>query len=105
MTSLSASSKSLVLAAALLVVAGCGDIRSRADFEALVKDQSTPEVQAKVGKPAAIDESVAGTVRWTYNSKTFTTQSGSTEFDKKAVVVFRKADANGSAKVVEVVYE
>ncbi|HEY9447635.1 MAG TPA: hypothetical protein VIQ62_11235 [Burkholderiales bacterium] len=104
MKSLSASSKSVIFAM-LLIIAGCGDISSRTDFVALVKDKSTAEVEAKVGKPVAVDEGASGTVRWTYNMKTFSTESGSTQFDKKTVVVFRKADANTPATVVEVVYE
>jgi hypothetical protein len=51
-----------------------------------------------------VDESVAGTVRWTYTGKTFHTEGG-TKFDKKTVVVFRKSDADAPARMVEVVYE
>ena len=77
---------------------------AREDFEARVKDKSVAEVQKKIGKPAAVDESVPGTVRWTYTGKTFHTDGG-TKFDKKTVVVFRQADAGTPARMVEVVYE
>ena len=101
--SISTSSKALVFAA-LLAIAGCGGISSREEFEAQVKDKSVAEVQKKVGKPASVDESVAGTVRWTYKGKTFHTDGG-TKFDKTTVVVFRQADANTPPRMVEVVYQ
>ncbi len=97
--------RKFVIAAALLLVAGCGDIRSRSDFETVVKGLSPAEVQAKVGKPAAVDESAAETVRWTYNKANFSNESGGTQFDKKTVVVFRKANATAPGSVTEVVYE
>ena len=87
-----------------MLVAGCGELRSREDFVAAVKDQSTTEVEKKIGKPAAVDETVPGTIRWTYKSKTFHTESG-TKFDKKTVVVFRKAEGAAPARMIDVVYE
>lgn len=98
-----ASSK-VILVAALLAVGACGEIRSHSDFETLVKDKSATEVERKLGKPAAVEDNGA-TVRWTYTGKTFTTDNEGTHFDKKAVVVFRKADSDAPAKVAEVVYE
>lgn len=103
MNPISTSSKALVFAA-LLAIAGCGGISSREDFEAQVKDKSVAEVQKKIGKPVAVDESIPGTVRWTYTGKTFYTEGG-TKFDKKTVVVFRQADSSTPARMVEVVYE
>ena len=103
MKSIRISSKALVLAT-LIAVAGCGGISSREDFEAQVKDKSVAEVQKKIGKPASVDESVPGTVRWTYNGKTFHTDGG-TKFDKKTIVVFQKADAATPPRMVEVKYE
>lgn len=101
--SISHSSKALLLAT-LFAIAGCDAMSSREDFEARVKDKSVAEVQKKIGKPAAVDESTPGTIRWTYKGATFHTDGG-TKFDKKTVVVFRQADSSTPARMVEVVYE
>ena len=102
LTSLSGISKALIVAAVFLV-AGCGERLSRDDFAALVKDKSTKEVEARLGKPDAVDES-GGTVKWTYTSKTFNTGE-STKMDEKTVLVFAKNDSNTPAKVVDVQYQ
>ncbi|HUF82562.1 MAG TPA: hypothetical protein VMN03_15610, partial [Burkholderiales bacterium] len=60
----------------ILVLTGCGERISRDDFDAAVKGQSTSEVAARFGDPDAVDDSVASTVRWTYNSKTFRIEGG-----------------------------
>lgn len=103
MNSVSISSKALLFAL-VIAVAGCGELLSREDFVSRVQDKSTAEVQKALGKPDAIDESVPGTVRWTYESKTFHTEGG-TKRDKKTVVVFRQGDGGTPAKMAEVVYE
>jgi hypothetical protein len=102
LTSLSGISKTLIVAAVFLV-AGCGERLSRDDFATLVKDKSTTEVQARHGKPDAVDES-GGTVKWIYISKTFNTGE-STKMDEKTVLVFAKNDPNTPAKVVDVQYQ
>jgi hypothetical protein len=101
-TSLSGISKALILAAAFLV-AGCGERLSRDDFAALVKDKSTAEVQARHGKPDAVDES-GGTVKWIYSSKTFNTGEN-TKMDDKTILVFSKTDPNAPPKVADVQYQ
>lgn len=103
MNPVSIRSKALLFAL-VIAVAGCGELFSREDFVSRVKDKSTAEVQKEIGKPDAIDESVPGTLRWTYEGKTFHTEGG-TKRDKKTVVVFRQGDAGAPAKVADVVYE
>ena len=90
---------------AIFAVTGCGERYSREDFANMVKDKSPAEVQAKLGKPDAIDESVASTPRWTYESKTFFTAEGNIKFDPRAIVIFKQADSNATAKAAEVKYE
>jgi hypothetical protein len=102
LTSVTGISKALIVAAVFLV-AGCGERLSRDDFAALVKDKSTTEVQARHGKPDAVDES-GGTVKWIYISKTFNTGE-STKMDEKTVLVFAKNGSNTPAKVVDVQYQ
>ena len=94
----------VAIVALLLVFGGCGQKYSHEDFAAVVKDKSPAEVQAAIGKPDAVDESSADTVKWTYKSKTFTVEGG-TKFDPKTVIVFHKADSAGTPKVAEVLYE
>ena len=98
-----AASKAVV-GALVCVLSSCGERLSREDFAALVKDKSATEVAARIGKPDAVDESIAGSTRWTYTSKTFSVEGG-TKMDAKTVVVFRQIDPNASAKVVEVLYQ
>jgi hypothetical protein len=102
-TSLSAISRILIIAFAF-ALAGCGERLSRDDFAALVKDKTTTEVAARIGKPDAVDESIGGTIRWTYTSKTFSVEGG-TKMDAKTVVVFRQTAPNTAAKAVEVLYQ
>jgi hypothetical protein len=98
-------SRMLFAAAALLAIAGCGDVRSRGDFETLINGMSPVEVKAKVGKPATVEEST-DTIRWTYNKATFaTSEKGSPQFDKRTIIVFRKLAGNVPGTVAEVAYE
>ena len=99
----SLSSKVLIVAL-VCVFASCGERLSRDDFAMLVKDKTTTEVAARLGKPDSIDESIAGTARWTYTSKTFGVEGG-TKMDAKTIVVFRQTDSNAPAKAVEVLYQ
>ena len=48
------------------------------------------EVTKAVGKPAAVEESAPGQVKWIYNGRTFNVQDGN-KFDSKAIVVFSKS--------------
>ena len=59
--SLSALSKALIVAL-VLVFAGCDSRLSRDEFASRVTGKSTSEVEAGLGKPDTVDESVAGTV-------------------------------------------
>ena len=101
--SLSALSTALIVAL-VLVLAGCDQRLSRDEFASRVTGKSTSEVEAGIGKPDTVDESVAGTVRWIYNSKTYGIEGG-TKFDRKSIVVFRHSDADAPARAVEVIYE
>lgn len=101
--SLSAGGRALVVAL-IFVLVGCGERLGRDEFEVVIKDKTTTEVAARIGKPDAIDESVGGTTRWTYTSKTFSVEGG-TKMDAKTTVVFRKINLNEPAKVVEVQYQ
>jgi hypothetical protein len=100
---LSAAGKALIVAA-VFFVAACGERLSRDDFAALVKDKSPAEVEARHGKPDAVEES-GGSLKWIYASKTFNTGELTTKTDEKTVVVFAKTDPNSPAKVVDVLYQ
>ena len=96
--------KAALISAVILLLAACGERVNRSDFEAAVKDRTTAEVTSRFGEPDAVDGSVAGTLRWTYTSKTFNVEGG-TKMDARTIVVFRQTDPNVSARAVEVLYE
>ena len=90
--------------AASFVLAGCSEVLSRDAFTARVQHKSDAEVAKEIGKPAAIDASAPDHVKWTYNSRTFNVQERN-KFDKKTVVVFRKAAPDGKLQATDVVFE
>lgn len=92
----------IVAVVAALAAFGCAQRYSHDDFVNLIKNKTPAEVESRVGKPDAVDESVAGSPQWTYKDKTFTTDGG-TKFDHKAIVIFHQEDA--ALKVAEVRYE
>lgn len=91
----------VLLALALLVMAGCGDIYSREDFTTLIMNKSEVEVVKNIGKPAAVDASNPARVTWTYNSATFDMANKNAR-DAKAVVTLVPDAASGKLKVIEV---
>jgi hypothetical protein len=93
-----------VLALAVLL-GGCGEKLSREDFVTKVKDKTTSDVQAAVGKPDNIDQSTPGTIKWMYESKTFNTGDAATKLDKKTIVVFQQRDPSSPATVADVMYD
>ena len=88
-----------------VVLAGCGEKLSRDDFTSKVKDKTTTDVQAAMGKPDSIDQSTPGTIKWMYESKTFSTGDAATKLDKKTIVVFQQRDPNSPATVADVMYD
>lgn len=96
--------RALAFAALGMILGACGEKLSREDFAAAVKDKTTADVQSAMGKPHAVDESVAGTVKWTYKSKTFSTGEA-TKMDNQAIVVFQQRDPKSPATVADVQYD
>jgi hypothetical protein len=97
-----AVARAAVLAAGVML-AGCGEMYNRGDFEALVKNKSDKEVAARIGKPFATDENKPGQVRWTYTSRTFSIGNGNKR-DAKTVVIFSRA-SDGTLRATEVLYD
>jgi hypothetical protein len=93
------------LAALALVIGSltaCGDIFSRDDFATMVKDKTSDEVVAKLGKPSATDERDPSHVAWIYHHVTF--EAGATsKRDADTIVVFNR-QADGKLKVADVKY-
>ena len=88
-----------------VMLAGCGEKLSREDFASKVKDKTTGDVQAAMGKPKSVDESTPGTIKWMYESKTFSTGDAATKLDRKTIVVFHQRDPNSPATVADVLYD
>lgn len=90
-----------LLAIAMLVMGGCGEIHSRAEFTTLVTDKSEDEVKKNIGKPASVDTSNPKLVTWTYTGATFDGENKNAQ-DAKTIVSFAPNPANGKLKVVSV---
>lgn len=95
-----------MLAGVALAVAlgGCGEKLSRDDFAAAVKDKTTADVQAAIGKPDGVDDSAPGMLKWTYKSRTFNTGEA-TKLDKQTIVVFQERHPNAPPTVADVLYD
>ncbi len=89
----------LLLAGALLLAA-CGDIHSRADFNTMVMNKSEEEVKSAAGKPAEIDNSNPDRVVWTYKLETFDVDNANKR-DAKTMVIFERG-AGGKLRVTNV---
>lgn len=86
-----------------VALAGCDQVYSRGDFEALVRDKSDKEVAANIGKPSHIDQGKADQVGWTYTSRTFSIEHGNKR-DAKTIVIFGRS-SDGTLKAREVLFE
>ena len=93
-----------VTLATVIVLSGCGEKLSREDFTIAVKDKTAADVQKKMGKPDADDESAPGALKWIYKSTTFSTGEA-TKMDNRAIVVFQQRDPNTPATVADVAYD
>lgn len=100
------SNRQIILAVALTVFLGaCGQKISRDDFATAVKGKNTKEVQAAMGKPDSVDESKPGTIRWTYESRTFSTGEAATKRDNRTIVVFQQRDPASAPTVADVLFD
>ncbi len=94
----------VLIAIAMLVVAGCGDIYGHDEFHKLVMNKPDAEVEKSLGKPSAVDNSNPARVVWTYNQLTYDIQNQNKR-DAKTVLVLAPDTATKKLKVVEVKYE
>lgn len=77
------------------VLAACGNIYDRHDFESAVMNKSADEIQTKLGKPGAIEETDAQHVTWVYSGTTFDTANQNRR-DSKAMVIFEHKGPGGA---------
>jgi hypothetical protein len=100
--------KAFLIAAAcgiLLGLTGCsggGGGQQRGLFTGYVMDKTEQEVEAKVGKPDAVDASNPNTPKWVYKKKTFDPDNLN-QVDNETILIFQK-DAAGTLKVTQVVF-
>ena len=94
----------ILVAIALLVVAGCGDIYGHEELNKLVMNKVDSEVEKSLGKPAAVDNSNPARVVWTYSQLTYDVENQNKR-DTKTVLVLAPDTATKKLKVVEVKYE
>lgn len=85
--------------------AGCskgGGGQQRGLFVGYVTDKTQEEVEAKVGKPDAVDTSNPNTPKWIYKKKTFDPDNQNL-VDNETILIFQK-DASGKFKCTQVVF-
>ena len=93
----------VLVAIAMLVMAGCGNIYGHEELQKLVMNKSDTEVEKSLGKPLAVDNADPARVMWTYNALTYDI-TNQNKRDAKTVLVLTP-DATKKLKVVEVKYE
>ena len=93
-----------LLAIAMLVTAGCGDVYLHEQFDKLVMSKSEAEVQSAIGKPTAVDSNNPARVTWTYYSKTADIENQNKR-DVKTVLIFEPDQTTKKLKVVKIEYQ
>jgi hypothetical protein len=91
-----------VAVAALVALAGCGELSNREDFASQLKNKTEPEVLKYAGKPAQVDSTDPNHVAWIYKSRTFDVPTRKT--DAETDVIFT-ASADGKLHVADVVFK
>jgi hypothetical protein len=89
-----------IAAAAMLVLAGCQPVQTRDDFKGAVMSKTPAEVQTRLGKPDAIDESDPAKVIWIYHGATFDLENNNKR-DPQARVIFNRQETARSVVDVQ----
>ena len=95
------TSLKIVLSAAVLLVAGCGQVLSREDLITAVMGKSEQEVTQQLGKPDAVDDSDPEHVSWMYRRRTFDL-AHENRVDSKTLVLFEGGSTEGERHVSRV---
>jgi hypothetical protein len=80
-----------IAAAAMLVLAGCQPVQTRDEFKGTVMNKTPAQVQDRLGKPNAIDETDPAKVVWIYHEVTFDIENKNKR-DPKARVIFSRQE-------------
>ena len=91
-------------AAAILAMAGCGDVYVHEEFDKSTMNKTDAEVLSTIGKPTAVDANDPAHVTWTYYAKTFDIENQNKR-DIKAVLTLEPDAATHTLKVVKVQYQ
>jgi hypothetical protein len=90
-----------IAAAAMLALAGCQPVQTRDDFKGTVMNKTPTEVQDKVGKPAAVDETDPAKLVWIYREVTFDIGNNNKR-DATTRVIFSRQEAPTTPSVIDV---
>ena len=94
------------LCSVLVFGTGCSGGRDggqqRGLFTGFVMDKTEQEVEAKFGKPAAVETTNPNTQKWVYKRITFDPDNQN-QVDNETILIFQK-DAAGKFKVTQVVF-
>ena len=93
-----------IVAAAMLVLAGCQPVQTRDDFKGTVMNKTPTEVQGKLGKPAAVDETDPAKIVWIYREVTFDIDNRNKR-DATTRVIFSRSESPSTQSVIEVDFE
>ena len=93
-----------IAVAAMLGLAGCQPVQTRDDFKGTVMHKSPAEVEDRVGKPHAVDETDPTKIVWIYNEVTFDIENNNKR-DPKTRVIFTRQEAASKPSVVDVDFE
>lgn len=91
-------------ATAILLVAGCGEIHGRDEFNKEVMNKGEDDIVKSVGKPAAVDASNPERVTWTYYSITYNIENQN-KMDQKTIVVLKRDQPGGKLRAIETRFE
>ncbi len=89
----------------LSVLTSCGPTGGyqRGLFTGYVVGATEEEIAGKIGKPEEVDTSDAKAPRWVYKKKTFDPDNMN-QVDARTIVIFRKDEASGKLKGVDVIF-
>jgi hypothetical protein len=83
--------KTAVVIVSLAVLAGCSGSYSRGLFQGYVVGTPAEEIEARVGKPVAVDASNPDKPRWVYEKKTFDPDNMN-KVDEKTIIILERRD-------------
>jgi hypothetical protein len=90
-----------IAALTMVALAGCQPVQTRDDFKGTVMNKTPTEVQSKLGKPAAVDETDPAKIVWIYRQVTIDIDNHNKR-DAMTRVIFSRSESPSSQSVIDV---